>query len=298
MWPNKRIATAIVLLSLMLMAAIFLARHLATGPELNAVRTWGYQLQNVDMAELAGLDLDLLVIDHADSSGRPLLGSSVADLKRKSDGGRRIVLSYLSIGEAERYRSYWEESWDRIAPDWLGDENPAWPGNYAVDFADPDWQRLIYGNAGALLDTIIDQGFDGAYLDRVDAYYGQGQQARLAMKAFVAALKTYAENRRPGFLIFQQNAEELLSDPDHRAKIDGLAKEDLLFNVRGPGVANPSSMVQESQRLITFLAEEGKPVLVVEYDLSADQAAAATSTLRKQGYVPTMASRDLSQLPR
>lgn len=265
---------------------------------MNAVDTWGYQLQNLDLAQLAIVDVDLLVVDHASGDGRPLPKSTIAVLKRNADGATRIVLSYLSIGEAERYRNYWEDSWDQTGPDWLGEENPNWPGNYAVDFADPDWQRLIYGHPGAMLDTIIDQGFDGAYLDRVDAYYGLGHEARKDMKAFVAALKAYAEKRRPGFLIFQQNAEELLADQDHRGNIDGLAKEDLLFNVEGRGLANPASMVQESQRLISFLAEEGKPILIVEYDLAADQAAAARSTLRRQGYIPIVANRSLSLISR
>lgn len=298
MWTPKRIASAMALLCFAAMAVAFSARHVSTGPELNAVDTWGYQLQNLDLAQLAVVDVHLLVVDHAGDDARPLPNSTIAGLKRNADGAPRIVLSYLSIGEAERYRTYWEESWDQTGPDWLGEENPDWPGNYAVDFADPDWQRLIYGHPGALLDTIIDQGFDGAYLDRVDAYYGQGREARKDMKAFVAELKAYSEKRRPGFLIFQQNAEELLTDPDHRANIDGLGKEDLLFNVERRGAANPANTVQESQSLIALLAEEGKPILVVEYDLAADQASAAMATLNRQGYIPTMANRSLSQVPR
>jgi len=44
------------------------------------------------------------------------------------------------------------------------DENPDWPGNYK--YWNPDWQTVIYGNLGKILAA----GFDGVYLDLIDAF--------------------------------------------------------------------------------------------------------------------------------
>jgi cysteinyl-tRNA synthetase len=76
----------------------------------------------------------------------------------------------MSIGEAEDYRYYWESDWDNRPPDWLGKENPVWEGNYRVKYWDREWQALIYGTASSYLEKIIEAGFDGVYLDLIEAF--------------------------------------------------------------------------------------------------------------------------------
>lgn len=80
---------------------------------LGNVKSWGYQLQRVDISQAAGSAHDLIVVDEAVASSRSGAAgaSDVARLKRKPDGERRLVLSYLSIGEAEDYRRYWRSGW-------------------------------------------------------------------------------------------------------------------------------------------------------------------------------------------
>lgn len=117
------------------------------------------------LAALRGTDYDLLIIDF-DLKERELNAEEVASLKRKADGGRRLVLCYLSIGEAEDYRSYWDPDWSDDPPDWLCKENPDWPGDYKVRYWDPGWQAIVF----AVLDRIVASGFDGVYLDLIDAY--------------------------------------------------------------------------------------------------------------------------------
>ncbi len=82
------------------------------------VRSWGYQLQGLNIAEAARSGHDLLVVDESlTGGGSAQKRSALAALKRKPDGGRRIVLAYLSIGEAESYRPYWQAGWTRVATD-------------------------------------------------------------------------------------------------------------------------------------------------------------------------------------
>ncbi|TET44572.1 MAG: hypothetical protein E3J66_00680 [Dehalococcoidia bacterium] len=99
-----------------------------------------------------------------------LSASEVASLRVKANGGSRLVIAYMSIGEAEDYRYYWQREWETNPPLWLAEENPEWPGNYKVRYWDNDWQNIIYGKDDCFLKRILDAGFDGAYLDIVDAF--------------------------------------------------------------------------------------------------------------------------------
>ncbi len=96
--------------------------------------------------------------------------AQIEALKTKAIGGRRLVISYMSIGEAEDYRYYWQSSWSNDSPDWIEEENPDWEGNYKVRYWDKDWQSIIFGNDNSYLKKILDAGFDGVYLDIIDAF--------------------------------------------------------------------------------------------------------------------------------
>ena len=76
------------------------------------------------------------------------------------------MLTYESIGEAEDYRDYWQSGWKSAKPSWMLGENPDWEGNYSVKFWDPAWQKIVY----ARVDAAIKAGYQGMYLDIVDAY--------------------------------------------------------------------------------------------------------------------------------
>ena len=96
--------------------------------------------------------------------------SEIRGLKTKRNGGKRLVICYMSIGEAEDYRYYWSDAWKTGKPAWLAEENPHWKGNYIVKYWDPDWQKIITGNDGSYQKKILDAGFDGVYLDIIDAF--------------------------------------------------------------------------------------------------------------------------------
>jgi cysteinyl-tRNA synthetase, unknown class len=111
---------------------------------------------------------DLVIIDLFFEEA--LSRADVESLKQKANGSRRLVVAYISIGEAEDYRYYWQDAWEKNRPSWLLDENPDWEGNFLVKFWDTEWQDIIFRDENSYLDRILDAGFDGAYLDLVDAF--------------------------------------------------------------------------------------------------------------------------------
>lgn len=114
-------------------------------------------------------DYDIFIIDlfYGDSS---LTSGEVSSLRLKSNGGSRRVIAYMSIGEAEDYRYYWQSGWETNPPSWLAEENPNWQGNYKVRYWEKEWQDIIFGNDDSYLKKILDAGFDGVYLDIIDAF--------------------------------------------------------------------------------------------------------------------------------
>ncbi|MDR6302246.1 endo alpha-1,4 polygalactosaminidase [Mesonia maritima] len=113
---------------------------------------------------------DLLITDLFFQAETEFSSAEIEQLKQKANGGKRLVIAYLSIGEAEDYRYYWKESWNRDFPDFIEAENPEWEGNFKVKYWEEEWQEIIYGNEEAYLSKIMNAGFQGVYLDIIDAY--------------------------------------------------------------------------------------------------------------------------------
>jgi cysteinyl-tRNA synthetase len=121
------------------------------------------------VAAAAATNYDLLIVDAFYDGADPLRAAQVEALRTKPGGGTRLVVAYMSIGEAEDYRYYWRSSWGSDEPNWLGAENPDWPGNYKVAYWDEGWKAVITGDGG-YLSRILSAGFDGVYLDIIDAF--------------------------------------------------------------------------------------------------------------------------------
>jgi cysteinyl-tRNA synthetase, unknown class len=281
---------------------------------LAGVKDWGYQLQNVEPKELALLNPhDMLVLDYSRDATQvgALTKDEVRSLATKPDGSRRILLAYLSIGEAEDYRFYWRSGWMQkdgkpatSAPGWLGSSSSnGWSGNFSVKYWEKGWRDLVFASSESYLAKIIEQGFDGVYLDKVDAYLDWAQSGRAAAKVemidFVAQLAKTARKGKPSFLVVAQNADELLADPGYLEAIDAVAREDLVFDVRftAGGAADvklrPAAEISDTIANLRNALAAGKAVFVAEYDdtLRADYAARG---LAGNGFKPLLASRQLA----
>jgi len=117
----------------------------------------------LDAVKASNYDMVLIDLFFNEES---LTMTDITTLKTKANGATRLVLCYLSIGEAEDYRYYW----DGLDKNLLYNENPDWPGNFLVKYWEPTWKEVIYGNDQSYVKKIINAGFDGAYLDIIEAY--------------------------------------------------------------------------------------------------------------------------------
>lgn len=235
--------------------------------DLQWVKSWGYQLQDADPQTLADSPCEMLVIDYS-LDGSDAGAYSAAQIRKIQHSGK-LVLAYLSIGEAEDYRFYWKSSWNSAKSKFLGPKNHDWPGNYKVKFWSAAWWKKALR---PYLDRIIGAGFDGVYLDIIDAYdywASHGYAVRKSadrMAKLVAKIAAYARHRAGnGFIVCPQNGVGLIDDASARwkqrylASIDCVGVEDLFFNIW-----SSEDKAYRLEMLAAFDAA-GKEIFNVEY---------------------------------
>lgn len=258
--------------------------------------SWRYQLDDIDPTDFAKIQTDVLVIDYSrdGSDDRALTIDEVTKLQCNPDGTRRVVLCYLSIGEAEDYRFYWRRSWKRRKPDFLLPENKDWEGNYSVKFWKDTWQKVILNE---YIPKIVAAGFDGVYLDKVDVYEDimekrldkthSSVKLQELMVDFISKIVTSLPEKQN--LCVMQNAEHIKGVTPY---IDGVAKEELLFGMDAPQKLNNEEDIHDSTRALKNFKKIGKKVLVVEYLDNKDKIALAEKTCMTNGFVYLTANPD------
>ena len=248
--------------------------------EKQEINSWIYQLQNTDFNALKMSDADLLVIDVDDSE---FTKDQIRELKKD-----KIVLSYLSIGEAEDYRKYWQEDWTQGNPSFLDEENSNWPGNYNVMFWHPDWYNIIFSQ----LDNIIAKGYDGVYLDRIDAYEIYDSMSsinsRQEMKDLVLDISEYSKSEDKNFIVIAQNALELTKDRHYLEAIDGVGKEDTWYD-DNKEINNP-----EEIEILNKLKDKNKLTLVIDYPTQQDKI--CNFFKKAKDFTSTVSNRELDKI--
>ncbi|SHE27325.1 cysteinyl-tRNA synthetase, unknown class [Marinitoga hydrogenitolerans DSM 16785] len=225
-----------------------------------------YQLTHINLNNITiYYKPKFLVIDYS-KDGSKENEFSFSEIQGLNEKGI-ITLAYLSIGEAEDYRYYWQNKWYDDPPGWLDGENPNWPGNYKVKYWDNEWKEIIFN----YLDKIISQGFKGVYLDLVDTYVywaerGYDKEITASeMIKFVIEIAKYARKKEPAFLIVPQNAENILEydyNNEYLNTISGIGVESLFY--KGENKRSKKYIFNRLKYILT-IKNSDKFVLVTDY---------------------------------
>ena len=283
---------------LILPISLFLMVGCAHEPEPDwlDVNDFLYQLQRARPERIGETGFDLVVVSFSATGSSPKVIPALKD----SPGGPKIVLCYMSIGQSEDYRWYWQPEWAQNPPEWLGEHDPVW-GDRWVQYWHPEWQSIIYGTPESYLDKIIEMGFDGVYLDRVDAYWYYQERGRESaareMVDFILDFTDYARKQKPGFGVFPQNAEELgIMFPDFMESMTGIGVEDLYYGYPQEHQASPAEWTAEREAILDQWVAEGKLVLTIDYSGKPEQIADAYARSHARGYVPYVTDRSLGRM--
>ena len=303
--------------SLVLVMLLAASRSLSAQPV--APASFAYVLQADSLApakagavqKLAACERDWIVLDASFSDGEPWSATDLAAI-RAGRAGRKVI-AYLSIGEAEDYRAYWNPAWDAhhagkpdaAAPAFLLAENPEWKGNYRVKYWQAGWQRIILTN----VDTIMAAGFDGVYLDIVDGFetFEQDgkdfiddrlnpetkQSYRRDMVDWVKAVAARARQTHPAALVIPQNGAQLFAHADFLATVDAVGVEDLFTNGDKPQKTADTKDILEN---LAPLMAAHKPVLDIEYARRKELRLRIAEQARQHHLVCLMTDRELKTL--
>lgn len=263
---------------------------------------FAYWLQDTDVQTIKNSKYDLIILDYsADGSEDTEYSSSEVLEMKSSEDQEKLLISYISIGEAENYRFYWDTDWDANvdgipdsnAPEWLDIENPNWKGNYKVKFWIQGWQDIIFD----YLDKIFSASFNGIYMDIIDAYEyyeGTNDNAESLMIGFLGKISSYVKtNMGNDFIIFAQNGDDLLQNPTYLEYIDGIGREDLFYDddiVTTPQVRN--SGIENLNKAL----DADKAVFIIDYPTSASNIQTFYDNCQERGYLGYATDRELNSL--
>ena len=295
---------------------------------LAGVQTWMYRLQGMttdaQINALAVQPYDMFVIE-ANNTIKGLesfdTAGMVTHLHTKPDGTPRKVLAYIDIGQAENFRTYWTASWQAPTtsspgtPDFILTADPdGWSGDYVVAFWDPRWQALWLGPNGAVA-QLAREGFDGVYLDWVEAYadptvaaaaQAAGIDPAQAMADFIAKIRAAGRAINPQFAVIQQNASQLIDDAGASVllpNVDAISQEDTWFggtagaawdSAAGGDIAQNAADTQWTIQQLQKYCTGNVPVFTIDYALQTANATTVYPTSRSLGFHPLVSRIALS----
>ena len=296
----------IIFFSMSLMTMLIFAQE--STPEPAPERDWGaindyvIQLQRSRANRLAPTAFDLVIADIA------LSGNSPANIEalRHSDGGEKLIVAYMSIGQAATFQYYWQSEWRRDSeafPHWADEPDGTWAGDIWVHYWDPEWQDIIVNGEDAYIDRIIDMGFDGVLLDRVDAatyYEERGRETAYAeMVDFVMAIADHARERSPDFGVFTINGEDIplrFPDSGYMEAVTGILVESLHYGYPRDNEPSYADWTTQREAMLDQWVAADNLVLVVDYSLRPEHVADAYARSRERGYIPYAADRSLGRM--
>lgn len=233
------------------------------------------------------LSYDLVVFD---SRNHPSL--------RPLQNQDKTLLGYLSIGEAENYRS----DFDTIKE--LGvllHENKHWPGHYIVDIRDPKWAKYLIEEK---IPEILHRRFDGVMLDTLDSPLYLEEEDPVKYKGMrEGAIKLIHALRMhyPDMKIMLNRGFQAL--PDIAKQIDMVLAESTMVDSH-TDAKNPTffaeNIYEESLKTL-WDAQKTAPGLKVyslDYWIPEDIGPVKKiySTQRRNGFIPYVSTPDLQKI--
>jgi uncharacterized protein (TIGR01370 family) len=325
----------------MFLTAVVSAVELRGALPLTAVRTWAYQIQGIDesgaVEALAAARYDLLVVEPTRTEKDTAFDTPamVRRLQASPAGEgqhRKLVLAYICPGEAEDWRWYWtwSKNWKKKRPRpadlpaFIVRPDPdGWSGCFPVAFWDPAWKDILLAGQNtpptsgrpfrSVMDEVVQSGFDGVYLDWVEAYddpvvkraaKAAGIDPAKEMIKLIGEIRAYGRQQNPNFLVIQQNGSALLEGhPELLKVVDGIAQEDLWYsgkadsdwdNPRGHDRRTKPADTRELIRMLKPFRAAGKLVLTVDY--TVQDAPETYRRARAEGFVPYCTRVSLGRL--
>ncbi len=272
-------------LILMLVGSVPLSRggQLSPADRLRAARTWVSYYSGGQIPQL--LQYDVVDIDVEDGAAN-YEPQDVAVLKSQG----KLVLSYINIGSAEPFRSYWSQ----VQP-YILKKYPGWDEFY-MDASKPGYRDVLLGT---VVPQILGKGVDGLFLDNVDAGSDTG---RSDVTAGIVELVRQIHASHPSTLLIAQSSNlRVLTERGSDGRpfyqyVQGLAREEVSATYQGGYRKIP---VRQSDAMLQTLAawrSKGLTVFTLDYANSKELAQYAIARARAYHLIPYVGIRELNRV--
>lgn len=255
--------------------------------------TFAVVLQNIKIDRLVTMRKDFLIIDYS-FDGSKEAEIPYADILKLKESGKK-VFAYLCVGEAEDYRFYWKESYTNHLPEWIMRENPDWKGNFLIKYWEQTWKDILL----LYMDRIQAAGFDGLFLDKVDAFYDfkEEELPEINKKEEMKKLLLFLieKNQREGKnfqFIFNGGEEILVEDQEIRDVGLGILVESLYTN--GNNQERAPEEIEPREKDLKILDREGKKVFILEYATDKSVQLKLRKVAKKNHFSIEFSNPDLS----
>lgn len=256
---------------------------------LNDVQRW-FILLSYDSTENYVSDSQIVPYDMAilDPDNHPLL-FGVSD--------EVILIAYVSFGEAENYRSYWNKIENAS---WVLGENVYWQGNYYVDVRELAWRKVIIEE---VIPNIIEQGFKGIMMDTLDTaafLEGQDPEKYKGSKDAMADFVKEVHASYPDLLLISNNGLDLM--PEIAPVLSGVLVEDINMMVDFDNDSYkpvPEEYKKYKVELLQNITRQYHlPIFVVDYISEKDTESITKDIvdLKKLGFKPYIAEKNLDRI--
>ncbi len=315
---------------------------------LKNVRYFAYQLTGIDendsIQKIVDSKYDMIIIEPSVTADYAFDAKDMVQrikASKASDGvHRKSVIAYIDIGQAEEWRWYWdghvkyEEKGEcknpyitaiQVWAPWVVACDPdGWAGNYPVAFWDEAWKDIVINGSelgshlglyfNSMLDEVIQDGFDGVFLDWVAAWEmdevidraeSEGKNAGIEMLNFIKAIRTYGKKYNPDFVVIQQNSSELIYEVGAnqlKNAVDAISQESVWWegystdsNWDNPdGYDKPSCCTDYYLERLRAYKTAGFPVFVCDY--AVKNANEVYTKAASEGFIAYATRRSLSRL--
>jgi len=257
---------------------------------LNQTKDWFILLDYSEESKVQPSDIESFDMAILDPDAHP----SLTTLK-----GKVFLIAYISLGEAENYRFYWDKIKDRS---WVIGENPNWEGNYLVDIREKEWQELILNE---VIPRIIEDGFQGVMMDTLDTAEtlesDDGGDFKGSYEAMVHLVKTIHE-KYPDLMLISNNGFSILKEI--APYLSGMLVEDIFgmpdFEANDYIRVPPEIRRQKVEILKPLQEQYQMPVFNIEYVAMRNKALARqyAEASHELGFVSYVAEKELSKIYR
>lgn len=215
-------------------------------PSLENIQTYANSYKEYTKADLKKLKkFDLVVIDAYGVPERKF----ISELKKS----KTIVLAYLNIGQAERWRKYFF----KLPKEIILKEDPFWRGNFFIEVNDARWQKIILNEA--ISDIFQHGNFDGLMLDMLDAV-DEYPHIKEGMVSLVKKIR----HKYPNLLIVPNRGFTIL--PKIAPYIDAFKYEEMCSSYDFQKKKYIYKEDKEEQRILKKVLRKYKmPVLVLDH---------------------------------